>query len=35
MVCCDDQKKIDYYWEKFSSVPEAEQCGWLKDNYGV
>jgi predicted 3-demethylubiquinone-9 3-methyltransferase (glyoxalase superfamily) len=32
---CDDQEKIDYYWEKLSSVPEAEQCGWLKDKYGV
>jgi predicted 3-demethylubiquinone-9 3-methyltransferase (glyoxalase superfamily) len=35
MVNCDDQKEIDYYWEKLSAVPEAEQCGWLKDKYGV
>lgn len=35
MVYCDNQKEIDYYWEKLSAVPEAEQCGWLKDKYGV
>lgn len=35
MVPCDDQAEIDYYWEKLSAVPEAEQCGWLKDKYGV
>jgi predicted 3-demethylubiquinone-9 3-methyltransferase (glyoxalase superfamily) len=34
MVSCDNQKEIDYYWEKLSAVPEAEQCGWLKDRYG-
>jgi predicted 3-demethylubiquinone-9 3-methyltransferase (glyoxalase superfamily) len=34
MVYCDNQKEIDYYWEKLSKVPEAEQCGWLKDRYG-
>ena len=35
MVYCDTQEEIDYYWEKLSAVPEAEQCGWLKDKYGV
>lgn len=35
MVNCKDQNEIDYYWEKLSAVPEAEQCGWLKDRYGV
>lgn len=35
MVTCDTQEEIDYYWEKLSAVPEAEQCGWLKDKYGV
>ena len=35
MVYCDTQQEIDYYWEKLSAVPEAEQCGWLKDNYGL
>lgn len=35
IVNCEDQAEIDYYWEKLSTVPEAEQCGWLKDMYGV
>lgn len=35
MVNCDTQEEIDYYWEKLSAVPESEQCGWLKDRYGV
>ncbi len=35
VVRCDTQGEIDYYWEKLSAVPEAEQCGWLKDKYGV
>lgn len=34
VVNCKDQKEIDYYWELLSAVPEAEQCGWLKDKYG-
>jgi predicted 3-demethylubiquinone-9 3-methyltransferase (glyoxalase superfamily) len=35
IVLCDTQDEIDYFWEKLSAVPEAEQCGWLKDKYGV
>ena len=35
VVECEDQAEIDYYWEKLSAVPEAEQCGWLKDKYGL
>ncbi|MCH9664763.1 MAG: VOC family protein [Gammaproteobacteria bacterium] len=35
MISCDDQRQIDYYWEKLSAVPEAEQCGWVKDKYGI
>lgn len=35
LVTCKDQEEIDYYWEKLSAVPESEQCGWLKDKYGV
>ena len=35
IVYCDTQEEIDYYWEKLSAVPEAEQCGWLKDKYGL
>jgi len=32
---CDTQEEIDYYWKKLSAVPEAEQCGWLKDKFGL
>jgi predicted 3-demethylubiquinone-9 3-methyltransferase (glyoxalase superfamily) len=35
MVYCDSQEEIDEYWEKLSFVPEAEQCGWLKDKFGL
>ncbi len=35
MVYCDTQEEIDHYWNALSAVPEAEQCGWLKDRYGV
>ena len=35
MVYCDDQAEIDSYWDALSAVPESEQCGWLKDKYGV
>jgi predicted 3-demethylubiquinone-9 3-methyltransferase (glyoxalase superfamily) len=35
IVNCDTQEEIDYFWKKLSAVPEAEQCGWLKDRYGV
>jgi predicted 3-demethylubiquinone-9 3-methyltransferase (glyoxalase superfamily) len=35
MVGCDSQDEIDYYWDSLSAVPEAEQCGWLKDKFGV
>jgi len=35
VVNCDTQEEIDAYWEALSAVPEAEQCGWLKDKYGV
>lgn len=35
LINCETQEEIDYYWEKLSYLPEAEQCGWLKDKYGV
>jgi predicted 3-demethylubiquinone-9 3-methyltransferase (glyoxalase superfamily) len=35
MVNCKDQEEIDYFWDKLSAVPEAEQCGWIKDKFGV
>ncbi len=35
MVFCENQKEIDYFWDKLSFVPESEQCGWLKDKFGL
>lgn len=35
VVTCRDQSEIDHYWEKLSKVPESEQCGWCKDQYGL
>lgn len=35
MIPCADQQEIDYYWEKLSADPASEQCGWLKDKYGL
>jgi predicted 3-demethylubiquinone-9 3-methyltransferase (glyoxalase superfamily) len=35
MVPCDTQEEIDYLWEKLSADPSAEQCGWLKDKFGL
>ncbi len=35
VINCKDQQEIDYFWDKLSAVPEAEQCGWVKDKFGV
>jgi predicted 3-demethylubiquinone-9 3-methyltransferase (glyoxalase superfamily) len=35
IVNCETQEEIDHFWEKLSAVSEAEQCGWLKDRYGL
>ena len=34
-VMCDDQAEIDKYWKALLDGGEAEECGWLKDRYGV
>jgi len=36
-VYCENQKELDHYWEKLSrgGDAKAQQCGWLKDRYGV
>lgn len=36
-VRCDTQEEVDYYWDKLSEGGDekAQQCGWLKDKYGV
>ena len=35
VVNCDSQEEIDYFSEKLSAVPQAEECGWLKDRFGL
>ena len=36
-VSCDTQEEVDYYWEALSKGgdPKSQQCGWLKDKYGL
>ncbi len=36
-IACDDQAEVDRYWEKLGAGgdPNAQQCGWLKDRYGL
>lgn len=34
-VECEDQAEVDHFWDRLSAVPEAEQCGWLKDRFGL
>jgi predicted 3-demethylubiquinone-9 3-methyltransferase (glyoxalase superfamily) len=34
-VECQDQDEVDYFWDRLSAVPESEQCGWLKDKFGL
>jgi predicted 3-demethylubiquinone-9 3-methyltransferase (glyoxalase superfamily) len=36
-VSCKNQEEVDYYWDKLSKSgdPKAQQCGWLKDKYGL
>jgi predicted 3-demethylubiquinone-9 3-methyltransferase (glyoxalase superfamily) len=37
VVRCRDQEEVDYYWDRLSagSDPRSQQCGWLKDKFGV
>ena len=35
VVNCKTQEEVDWFWEKLSEGGEKEQCGWLKDRYGV
>jgi predicted 3-demethylubiquinone-9 3-methyltransferase (glyoxalase superfamily) len=35
IVHCDTQEQIDYFWKRLSADPKNEQCGWLKDKFGV
>jgi predicted 3-demethylubiquinone-9 3-methyltransferase (glyoxalase superfamily) len=35
IVNCEDQEEVDRYWSALSTAPESEQCGWLKDRFGI
>lgn len=37
IVDCENQAEVDYYWQKLGAGgdPAAQQCGWLKDKYGL
>ena len=35
MVNCADQAEIDRYWDRLLDGGQAEQCGWLRDRYGL
>ncbi len=36
VIDCQDQKEVDYYWEKLTADGgEESMCGWLKDKYGL
>jgi predicted 3-demethylubiquinone-9 3-methyltransferase (glyoxalase superfamily) len=37
VINCETQQEVDYYWDKLTAGgdPKAQQCGWLKDKYGV
>lgn len=35
VIDCETQEEIDYYWTKLSEGGSEQQCGWLKDKYGV
>jgi predicted 3-demethylubiquinone-9 3-methyltransferase (glyoxalase superfamily) len=34
-IDCETQAEVDRYWEALSAHPENEQCGWVKDRFGV
>ncbi len=36
-ITCEDQAEVDHYWDRLSEGgdPSAQQCGWLKDRFGV
>lgn len=35
VINCKTQEEVDHYWEKLSQEGIIEQCGWLKDKYGI
>lgn len=37
VIACTDQDEVDHYWDQLSAggAPEARQCGWLADRFGL
>jgi predicted 3-demethylubiquinone-9 3-methyltransferase (glyoxalase superfamily) len=35
VINCENQEEVDYYWEKLSEGGVQQQCGWLKDRFGL
>jgi predicted 3-demethylubiquinone-9 3-methyltransferase (glyoxalase superfamily) len=34
-VNCDNQEEVDHFWDKLSAGGQTQQCGWLKDKFGL
>jgi len=34
-ISVESQEEVDYFWNRLSAAPESEQCGWLKDKFGL
>ena len=34
-IGCEDQAEVDYYWDKLSAGGAEQQCGWIKDQFGL
>ena len=34
-VACESQQEVDYFWDKLGAGGQVQQCGWLKDKFGV
>jgi predicted 3-demethylubiquinone-9 3-methyltransferase (glyoxalase superfamily) len=34
-VACESQEEVDYFWERLGAGGQIQQCGWLKDKFGV
>lgn len=35
VIACENQSEIDYYWDRLLEHGEADQCGWLRDQFGL
>ena len=35
VISCDSQEEIDHFWESLSDGGEKQQCGWVKDKFGI